>query len=64
MLRKPVPLGTEIKNVADGVTGMMLKIEIVASKEEMRRKEIDNLGSGTSIIKVLLKKKHIFINFI
>jgi hypothetical protein len=35
--RKPRPLGTEMKCVADGETGMMLYLEVQEGKDAMRR---------------------------
>ena len=35
IMRKPEPLGTEFKVVADATTGIMLNIEIQKGKEQM-----------------------------
>ena len=43
--QKPEPLGTEVKNVVDGISGSMLWIEIQEGKESMKKKEYPNLGS-------------------
>ena len=43
--RKPEPLGTEVKNIVDGISGSMLWIEIQEGKERMKNKEFQNLGS-------------------
>jgi hypothetical protein len=39
ILRKPVPLGIELKNVADTATGIMIHIEIQRGKEPMKRQQ-------------------------
>jgi len=44
------PLGTEVKNVVDGISGSMLWIEIQEGKERMKNKEYQNLGSTTACI--------------
>ena len=43
--RKPEPLGTEVKNACDGMSGTMIWIEIQEGKERMKIKEFQNLGS-------------------
>ena len=48
--RKPKPLGTEFKNLVDGVTGALLWLEIQEGKERMRRKEYQELGSTAACV--------------
>ena len=37
VLRKPEPLGSEFKVVADSVTGMLLYLELQGGKKEMKK---------------------------
>jgi len=48
--RKPEPLGTEFKNLVDGVTGTMLCLEIQEGKERMKKKQFQNMGSTASCV--------------
>ena len=51
MKEKPRGIGLMIKNVCDGQSGIMLKIELVASKAEMATREFNaELGSGTGYL--------------
>ena len=43
--RKPEPLGTELKVVADGLTGKFIWMEIQEGKERMQSKQFQSLGS-------------------
>ena len=43
--RKPEPLGTEFKNVVDGIAGNIIWLEIQEGKERMKNKQFQNLGS-------------------
>ena len=42
--RKPEPLGTEFKNLVDGISGNMLWLEIQEGKDRMKNKKFQNLG--------------------
>jgi len=46
--RKPEPLGTEFKNIVDGMTGAMLWLEIQEGKERMRQREYTQDLGGTA----------------
>ena len=46
--RKPVPLGTEFKNIADTVTGIMLYLEIQRGKMPMREQPYTREHGGTT----------------
>ena len=48
--RKPEPLGTEFKNLVDGMTGALLWLEIQEGKERMRRKPYQELGSTAACV--------------
>ena len=48
--RKPEPLGTEFKNLVDGVTGSMLWLEIQEGKERMKSKPFQNMGGTTACV--------------
>jgi len=48
--RKPEPLGTEFKNLVDGVTGAMLWLEIQEGKERMKKKQFQNMGSTAACV--------------
>ena len=43
--RKPEPIGTEFKNVVDGIAGNIIWLEIQEGQERMKTKEFQNLGS-------------------
>ena len=49
-MRKPEPLGTEFKNIVDGVTGAMLWLEIQEGKVRMSVKEHQRLGSTAACV--------------
>ena len=46
--RKPEHLGTEVKNIVDGISGNMIWIEIQEGKERMKIKEFQEFGSTTA----------------
>ena len=46
--RKPKPLGTEFKNVVDGMSGVMMWLEIQEGKERMRALEHTQALGGTA----------------
>ena len=46
--RKPKPLGTEFKNVVDGMSGVMMWLEIQEGKERMRALEHTQAFGGTT----------------
>ena len=46
--RKPEPLGTEFKNIVDGVTGVMTWLEIQEGKDRMNKKEFHRSLGTTS----------------
>ena len=46
--RKSEPLGTEFKNIVDGMTGAMLWLEIQEGKERMRQREYTQDLGGTA----------------
>ena len=48
--RKPEPLGTEFKNIVDGLTGSMLWMEIQEGKLRMANKEHQDLGSTCACV--------------
>ena len=45
---KPKGVGTEFKNLADGVTGVMLRLEIQEKKSDMADKDWSALPAGTA----------------
>jgi hypothetical protein len=48
--RKPKGIGTELKNIADATSGLMLRLEIQEGKEAMQRKEFSReYGAGTAV---------------
>ena len=57
IIRKPEGVGTEIRNLIDGESQIMLKLEIQESKTEMAKKENVNLGeqAGTAGVLRLVK---------
>ena len=48
IIRKPKGVGTEFKNLADGVTGVMLRLEIQEKKSDMADKDWSALPAGTA----------------
>ncbi|KAL5488763.1 hypothetical protein EMCRGX_G017752 [Ephydatia muelleri] len=48
IIRKPKGVGTEIKCVADGLVGIMLRIEICEGKEAESKKKWSHLPAGTA----------------
>jgi len=50
IVRKPEPLGTEFKNLVDGVTGTMLWLEIQEGKERIKKKQFQNMGSTAACV--------------
>ena len=48
VIRKPEPLGTEFKNIVDGVTYIMMWLELQDGKERMRKKEYSSELGGTA----------------
>jgi hypothetical protein len=44
-MRKPEPLGTEYKDIVDGISGNMLWLETQEGKERMKVKEFQDMGS-------------------
>ena len=48
IIRKPKGVGTEFKNLADGVTGVMLRLEIQEKKSDMADKDWSALPAGTT----------------
>ena len=48
--RKPEPLGTEFKNLVDGLTGEMLWMEVQEGKDRMKLKPHQNLGSTAACV--------------
>ena len=65
IIRKPQGIGVENKDLADAVTGVVLRIEPVGSKEEMQTREFTReVGSGTGVLLRLTKdfrgtKRHV-----
>ena len=56
IIRKPVGVGTELKNVADGQTRIMLRLEIQEAKEKMKDAAwMREYGAGTSMVMRLCK---------
>lgn len=45
---KPEPLGTEFKNIVDGMTGAMFWLEIQDVKENVRQREYTQYLGGTT----------------
>ena len=54
--RKPEPLGTEFKNIVDGVTGVLLWLEIQEGKQRMSTKSFQELGSTSACVMRGVKK--------
>ena len=53
IIRKPKGVGMEVKNLADCDSGMLISIEIMAVKEELREREyVREYGAGTSLLSV------------
>ena len=49
--RKPRPLGTEFKCIADGMSGCMLWLEIQEGKENMKKKDYQReMGATTAFV--------------
>ena len=48
--RKPEPLGTEFKNIVDGVTGMWLWLEIQEGKHRRSSKPFQELDSTSACV--------------
>ena len=49
-MRKPEPLGTEFKNLVDGLSGHLVWFEIQEGKERMKKKEFSNLGGTAACV--------------
>lgn len=59
ILRKPQSVGMEIKNLCCCETGIMMSMEIVAGKNEMRRRKwAAQYGAGTSLLLRLTEAIH------
>ena len=48
IIRKPKGVGTEFKNLADGVIGVMMRLEIQEKKADMADKDWSALPAGTA----------------
>ena len=48
--RKPEPLGTEFKNLVDGLSGQMVWLEIQEGVDRMSKKEFSNLGGTVACV--------------
>ena len=48
--RKPEPLGTEFKNLVDGLSGQMIWLEIQEGVDRMSKKEFSNLGGTVACV--------------
>ena len=49
-MRKSKPLGTEFKNIVNGLTGVMLWLEIQEGKERMRKLKCNELGGTVACV--------------
>ena len=49
-MRKSKPLGTEFKNIVNGLTGVMLWLEIQEGKERMRKLTCNKLGGTVACV--------------
>jgi hypothetical protein len=54
--RKPKPLGTEFKDIACGITGIILHLEIQEGKLPMRTKEFFNTLGSTAACALRLSR--------
>ena len=62
--RKPEPLGTEFKNIVDGISGNMVWLEIQEGKDRMKDKEYHNLGSTIACsLRGMIATKDILVLF-
>ena len=61
LLRKPKPLGTELKNVACSKTGIILFLEIQRGKEGMRQAKYSREHGGTTACTMRLVEGSCFI---
>ena len=50
MKRKPEPLGTEFKNLVDGLSGQMIWLEIQEGVDRMSKKEFSNVGGTVACV--------------
>ena len=50
IIRKPEPVGIELRNLACGETSIILQLEIMDGKDAMQNKEFAEFGSGTSSV--------------
>ena len=48
--RKSKPLGTEFKNIVDGLTGVMLWLEIQEGRDRMRTLDYNELGGTAACV--------------
>jgi len=48
--RKPEPLGTEFKNLVDGLSGQMIWLEIQEGVDRMAKKEFSNMGGTVACV--------------
>ena len=48
--RKPEGIGIELKALACGESGVILKLEVMEGKDEMQKKLIDRYNAGTSCL--------------
>jgi len=53
--RKPEGVGTELKSIADGSTGALLRLDIMEGKRRNSQKEFANFGAGTAQVLRLSK---------
>ena len=58
LIRKPKGVVTEFKNLADGVTGVMLRLEIQEKKSDMADKDWSALPTGTAWLLQLCVGSH------
>jgi hypothetical protein len=64
IIRKPTPVGIEIKNAACSQSGVMLALEVQEGKEAMARKDFANCGSaGTAWVLRLTKEANLFASW-
>ena len=63
MKRKPEPLGTEFKNIVDGLTGAMLWMEIQEGKSRMATKDFQDLGSTCACVLRGVRKTSTYNSF-
>ena len=62
--RKSEPLGTEFKNLVDGLSGEMMWLEVQEGKDRMKKKPYQNLGGTAACVMRGVKESCDFLNLL